>query len=341
MSCAIETSHLSKRYPVTQRYRDLLLHPFQRDERQALEDVSLRLPRGELAGLLGRNGAGKTTLIKILCTLVLPSAGRALVNGHDVARDPKAVRRSIGFVVSEERSFYWRLSGRQNLAFFATLNELHGAERDERIRKVVDLVGLQPHAERMFKDYSSGMKQRLAIARGLLTDPEILFLDEPTKTLDPLIARDIRSLVKNVLVGEQGRSVVFATNNLKEADTLFDSVTILESGRVVASGTRREIGELLAAGELHRLRVRGPDPVLEELSRSLRAEEVGVEVSRAPDAAGAVEVKLASPPGGPRISSLIQGMVAAGIEVESCTPLETSLEDVFARIVEKSAADVA
>ncbi|MDH3284665.1 MAG: ABC transporter ATP-binding protein [Acidobacteriota bacterium] len=341
MNHAIETLDLGKRYPVPRRYRDLLLRPFSSERRTALEGVSLQLKKGELAGLLGRNGAGKTTLIKILCTLVLPSSGQAFVNGYDVVRDQRAARRSIGFVVSEERSFYWRLTGRQNLGFFATLNNLSGAERDTRIRKVIRLVGLEAHADRMFKDYSSGMKQRLAIARGLLTDPEILFLDEPTKSLDPLIAREVRDLIKGVLVSDQGHSAILATNNLKEAEDLFDHVTILDEGRVLASRPRSEMRALLSGGDNHRIRVRTARGELERLLPSLGVLGFEVEIADSVESGDRHELQITSTAEGLRISELIERMVGAGIEVESCVALEPTLDEIFTRIVERRTRDAA
>jgi ABC-2 type transport system ATP-binding protein len=341
MGYAIETVDLGKRYPVPRRYRDLLLRPFSIEKRTALEGISLQLKRGELAGVLGCNGAGKTTLIKILCTLLLPSSGRAFVNGYDVVRDQRAARLSIGFVVSEERSFYWRLTGRQNLGFFATLNNLSGAVREERIRKVIHLVGLGARADSMFKDYSSGMKQRLAIARGLLTNPEILFLDEPTKTLDPLIAKEVRYMVKDLLVGERGHSVILATNNLKEAEDLFDHVTILDEGHVLASCSRNEMRALLADPHTHRVQVCTARGELEHLIPSLEVLGFAVQIADSSDSDDRHELEVNITAEGLRISDLIGRLIGAGIEVESCAALEPTLDEIFTRIVERQTRNVA
>ena len=186
----------------------------------ALKDINIRVNKGELFGLLGPNGAGKTTLIKILSGLILPNQGNAYVSGYDLARDGKQARRVVGYVVSEERSFYWRLTGRQNLKFFAILNNLSLSEAKYRIDEVIALTGLDDAADRMFKDYSSGMKQKLAIARGLITHPQILLMDEPTKSLDPLAAMNLRRLIKENIVGENKKTVFLATHNLSEAEEL-------------------------------------------------------------------------------------------------------------------------
>ncbi|UEC42610.1 MAG: hypothetical protein METHAR1v1_740008, partial [Methanothrix sp.] len=147
--------------------------------------VDLLIRKGEVFGILGPNGAGKTTLIKILCTLVLPTAGAAKVNGYDVVRESGRVRDSIGLVTTDERSFYWRLTGRQNLEFFASLHNFYSDDGREIVEELLEVVDLKDAADVRFLNYSAGMKQRMAIARGLLNDPAVLFMDEPTRSLDP------------------------------------------------------------------------------------------------------------------------------------------------------------
>jgi ABC-2 type transport system ATP-binding protein len=241
LSYSIETSNLTKRFPVIRGYLDMLLRPFRKKEVTALKDVNLQVKKGELFGLLGPNGAGKTTLIKILCTLILPTSGKAYVNGLEVTVDGKKIRKTIGYVVSDERSFYWRLTGRQNLRFFAQLNNLSNREGERRIKRLLNFMGLTADAERMVKDYSTGMRQKLAIARGLLTDPDIIFMDEPTKGLDPLISQSLRRLVREKLVEEEKRTVVFATHNLSEAEEMCDRIAIIDKGEVKKAGTVDEI----------------------------------------------------------------------------------------------------
>jgi ABC-2 type transport system ATP-binding protein len=158
-------------------------HPFSREEVTAVQDADIAVEQGELFGLLGPNGAGKTTLIKLLSTLIVPTAGTAKVNGHDLREQPK-IKASIGLVTGDERSFYWRLTGRQNLEFFAGLNGFSADKAARRIDEVLEMIDLTDRAEERFQTYSTGMKQRLSLARGLLHDPPILFMDEPTKSLD-------------------------------------------------------------------------------------------------------------------------------------------------------------
>jgi ABC-2 type transport system ATP-binding protein len=252
----IETLRLTKRFPVRDGY-GALLRLKRREWLTAVDEVSLSIPRGELFGLLGPNGAGKTTLMKLLCTLVLPTAGEARVAGLDVVRGASAVRRLVGLVACEERSFYWRLSGRQNLEFFAALAGLKPPETRARIAEVLEIVGLSEQAERQFMSYSTGMRQRMAIARGLLNMPDLLILDEPTRSLDPLSAHELRQFVRQRLVEELGRTVVLVTHRLDEAEELCDRVAVMSRGRLVACGSAAQIKRRVAARERYLIDIRG------------------------------------------------------------------------------------
>ena len=219
----------------------------------AVRDVSLSVERGEIFGLLGPNGAGKTTLTKVLCTLILPSGGSATICGHDLARQQSKVKASIALISSEERSFYWRLSGLRNLHFFAALNGLSRTEADERIPEVLESVGMAEAAGRRFQEYSTGMKQRMALARGLLADPEIFFMDEPTKGLDPVAVKDLHELIRNQLTS-QGKTVIMATHHLVEAEQVCDRIGIMSGGRMRAVGGVRELaGDASLADFFHSL----------------------------------------------------------------------------------------
>jgi len=199
---------LVKRYPIFRGFRELVFKPFDRRTVTALDGLDLEVGRGRVFCLLGPNGAGKTTLIKILAGLVLPDGGRALVDGHDVAREPGPARTAVGTAVSDERSFYWRLTGRQNLEFFGALYGLRGAARDRRIEEVLRIAGLDGAAGLRFNGYSTGMRQMLAFARALLADAAILLVDEPTRSLDPQAADRIRSFLRDELAGRQGKTIL-------------------------------------------------------------------------------------------------------------------------------------
>jgi ABC-2 type transport system ATP-binding protein len=258
-SLAIEAHGLVKHFPSAQRWRDLVrLLPHWRDRQDitALDGVDLAVRRGEVFGLVGPNGAGKTTLIKVLCALILPTAGHARVNGYDLGQE-QAIKASVGLVAGDERSFHWRLSGRDNLIFFG---RLHGLERRRAARRAEELliqVGLAEVADRRFQTYSAGMRQRLAIARGMLHTPAILFMDEPTLSLDPIATRRIHELIREDLVGRQGTTVFLATHRLDEATVLCERVAILDRGRIRASGTLGELRRLLRSGQRYEVVVRG------------------------------------------------------------------------------------
>jgi ABC-2 type transport system ATP-binding protein len=235
-STAILARDLVKRYPVVRGFRDLVLKPFDRRTVTALDGLDLAVAQGRVFCLLGPNGAGKTTLIKILGTLVLPDGGRASVGGHDVAREPGQARRSVGYAVADERSFYWRLTGRQNLEFFAALHGFRGARRDRRVAELLRLAGLEDAADLRFNAYSTGMRQMLAFARALLADASILLVDEPTRSLDPLAADRARDFLREELARRQGRTILWATHDLGEAADCADDIAVISRGRIRLAG---------------------------------------------------------------------------------------------------------
>ena len=256
MSFAIETFALTKRFVKTKGLRDLLLTPRSRAEVVAVDRVNLAVEEGELFGLLGPNGAGKTTLIKLLCTLIAPTSGTARVNGYDL-REEGRVKASVGLVTGDERSFYWRLSGRQNLEFFASLHGLSPRQGRRKVEEVLELMGLEEVADERFQTYSTGMRQRLSLARGLLNDPKVLFLDEPTKSLDPRATRHLHDFIKGELVGRRGVTVFLTTHRPEEAEQLCDRIAIMDKGRIRACGTIAELGQMLHEGRRYILRIEG------------------------------------------------------------------------------------
>jgi ABC-2 type transport system ATP-binding protein len=218
--------------------------PRKREQVTALDGVSLAIPVGEVHGLLGPNGAGKTTLVKILSTVLLPSSGRALVCGHDVVTETKSVRPLIGIVFGGERGLYTRLSARKNLEYWGALYRLSGAEIKSRSTALLERVGLTERADQRVEEFSRGMKQRLHLARGLMGDARVLFLDEPTTGMDPLAAREFRTLIGE-LKGE-GRTILLTTHDMVEAETVCDRVTLIDRGRILATETPRSLGSLIS-----------------------------------------------------------------------------------------------
>jgi ABC-2 type transport system ATP-binding protein len=227
---AIEIENLRKVYVSTRG-----VFRRERVENVALAGIDLRIGRGELFGLLGPNGAGKTTTVKILTTLLLPSSGVARVLGRDVVHQTGEVRRRIGFVFGGDRGLYWRLSGLDNLRYFADLYRIPPAVSRRRIPELLEQLGLAGRERDKVEGYSRGMKQRLHLARGLLNDPEVLFLDEPTIGLDPVGARDLRVLVRGL--ADAGKTIFLTTHYMFEADAICDRVAVIKKGEIVAGGT--------------------------------------------------------------------------------------------------------
>jgi ABC-2 type transport system ATP-binding protein len=212
----------------------------------ALDGVNFTIAPGEVFGLLGPNGAGKTTLIKILSTLVLPDSGRALVYGTDVVKHPRAVLKKLQAVLAEGWGFERRLSGRQNLEFYATLYGISPADAAKRIDEILEFCQLGDAADQMFQKYSTGMTRKLLVGRALLTDASVLLFDEPTSGLDPVAAADFRNFLRNTLVRERGKTLIWATHNLSEAQQVCDTIGVLNKGTIVARGTPSEIRSAIA-----------------------------------------------------------------------------------------------
>jgi len=205
----------------------------------ALKGVSFSVNEGEIFGLLGPNGAGKTTLIKILTTLLLPDAGRAIVNGFDVVKQPEEVRKSVGVMLMGERALYWKLTGRENLEFFGSLYKVPKDILKKRINEIVEFLGIQEFIDRLVETYSSGQKVLLAFAKALINDAPIIFLDEPTVALDPRRAIEVRQKIKKLK--EEGKTIFLTTHIMQEAEELCDRVAIIDEGRIVAIGTPDEL----------------------------------------------------------------------------------------------------
>ena len=226
-------------------------------EVEAVRGISFAVEQGELFGLLGPNGAGKTTTIKMLITLLLPTSGQARVLGLDVVDDPRAVRKRIGYVFGGDRGLYERLSGRDNLRYFAELYGVSGKAQRLRIDEVLELVGLKGREQERVEGYSRGMRQRLHIARGILHDPEVVFLDEPTIGVDPVGARELRVTIGDLIAS--GKTVLLTTHYMFEADALCDRIAVIAKGRIVGEGTPAALKAGVAEGRVTEIEVFGVD----------------------------------------------------------------------------------
>ena len=324
-SAAIRAEGLHKHFIRRRGLRQLVRRPFAPADRvTALDGVDLEVDRGEVFGLLGPNGAGKTTLLKILACLVLPDAGRCTVHGHDVLVDDRAVKRAIGYVTADERSFYWRLSARQNLIFFARLYGVPGSHLATRVDALLARMELADRAAEPFSSFSSGMRQRLALARALLHDPPIMVLDEPTRSLDPVTAAHIRTFVRRDLASGEGKTILLATHNLHEAAEICDRMAVLARARVRQVGRLDDFRRLLKGARRYRLVTDRP------------VELAGTASSRpsptpAPAPAVAVEIE---PEDGLDLAPLLRQLTGAGVRVLEFTRLEPTLEEVFAPLLD-------
>ncbi|MFA5100337.1 MAG: ABC transporter ATP-binding protein [Candidatus Omnitrophota bacterium] len=240
----LEAIHITKDFLPSFSLKQWLLPSGKARERaRALDDVSFLLPQGSILAVLGPNGAGKTTLLKILATLILPEQGAVTVNGCKLGHDDERIKKSIGLAGSGERSFYWRLTGRQNLEFFAAMYGLYGRDAVKRVDELAELFKIDYLGKR-FDSYSTGMQQKCAILRALLHDPGILLLDEPTKSLDYTSARELRDFIKEHLVNDRKKSVIFTTHDMEEAKNFAGLFMILHQGKKIAFGTLEELKKL-------------------------------------------------------------------------------------------------
>ncbi|MGE5587033.1 MAG: ATP-binding cassette domain-containing protein [Clostridia bacterium] len=304
------------------------LSPGQPAEVEALKDVSLTIEHGELFGLLGPNGAGKTTFTKVLSTLLLPSAGKAFVLGHNVATEYKRIRPRIGLVLGGERGLYWRLNAWDNLQYFADLYHVPPPVAKRRISELLEMVGLSGRAHDLVETYSRGMKQRLHIARSLVADPEFLIMDEPTIGLDPVAARAVRNLLKELR--SRGKTILLTTHYMYEAEELCQRVAILHRGRVLKVASPEEFKEVVAGGCTVEIQARH---ITQDHLKGLR-QEPGVEVvaEQSNDSEDDVRTLVVH---GTNVRNRIDGILRAiaGAEVLVFRVKEPSLEEAYVKMV--------
>jgi ABC-2 type transport system ATP-binding protein len=325
----VELENLTKRYPVRRRLPDVLLHPRRGGYVTAVDTVSWTIGRGEFFGLLGPNGAGKTTIFKMLSTLVTPDKGNARVGGFDLMRHPARVRSIVGPVIADERSLNWRISAYENLRLYATLHGLRGVDRERRVRELLDVVGLEGTGYQLVGSFSTGMKQRLLLARALLAYPAVLLLDEPTRSLDPVAARQFRKFLREDIVGEQGCTVLLATHNTEEALELCDRLAVLDKGRLVALGTPDELSSNLTGQRYRIVSLGSLDATVSILERHNGA--LRIVRSKETDGDPAVEVEI---DGTEELAAqLLTALVMNGVEVARFEKVRLPLADLIERLV--------
>ncbi|MCD6563970.1 MAG: ATP-binding cassette domain-containing protein [Thermoproteales archaeon] len=291
---------------------------------EALKGISFAINKGEIFGLLGPNGAGKTTTIKILSTLLLPDDGDAWVNGYHVVKEANKVREIIGVSLYSDRGFYWKLTGYENLMYFAYLYHLNPEYAKKRIKYLLDILELSKDADRLVEEYSTGMKSKLNFARALIHDPEIIFLDEPTIGLDPNSARKIREIIRDLK--KEGKTILLTTHNMYEADILCDRIAIINKGKIIALGTPNELKSVVEKDRVIEIQIYG---ILNGLTDKIRkingVKRVGL-IQEEKSLKNRIKVIMESDDVVPEVLRIL---VSEKIKVESIKSVEPSLEDVF------------
>jgi ABC-2 type transport system ATP-binding protein len=302
----------------------------------ALNGIDLAIRPGELFGLLGPNGSGKTTTIKCLSTILIPDEGTVTVNGFDVQKETSMVRASLGMVVGGERTLYWKLTARDNLLFFASLYKMKKRYAKKRVNELLDVFELSDRADERLEDYSTGMRQKVTIARALLHDPPILLLDEPTLGLDPGFSRQLRKQIRS-LSEEQGKTVLLTTHYMAEADELCDRVAFINKGNIVAVDTPSRIKARVKDEEVVEVSVYSPPADVEGYVRSLLPESEVVKFIVGNEAEGCPSrIKVIGGAAEEHIGIIIDGLRKKGVRIGALNVGGPTLEDVFIKLTEKS-----
>lgn len=329
MDFAIETEHLSRIYKLRGSKKS------EPKQLVALEGVNLQVRRGELFGLLGPNGAGKTTLIKILTTLLSPSSGWARVAGFDVVKEPQNVRLHINMVSGGESSGYGLLTVRENLWMFSQFYGMPSAQANERIKELLQVVGLSDRINTKSSDLSTGLRQKMNIVRGFLTDPDVLFLDEPTLGLDVGASRDVRRFIRRWVDEDPSRTILITTHYMAEADELCDRVAIINKGQVLACDTPATLKHRLQGEAIIRMEVSPLNGLGVDIFESLPG--VRKVVHRPQDGFSVLEFILEQDDA---LGAVVNTMTSANIHILNLHKREPSLEDVFVDLVGRSMEQV-
>jgi ABC-2 type transport system ATP-binding protein len=292
---------------------------FRRRRTEALRGVSLAVPVGAIVGVLGPNGAGKTTLLSILATLLTPDAGTVTVLGHDVVHDANRLRRRLN-LASGRPSFLWSLRVGEIVEFYGRLYGLWGARLRARVDELIDLCELTAHRQAQYNELSTGLKQRVALAKALVNDPELLFLDEPTLGLDPDVSVRVRAYI-GALRRDRGKTIVLTTHYMREAEALCDEIAFIKAGRILARGTPGDLKRQIQIGDVIALKLDPPAPAgLAELPGVLRCQEADGWIECTVDEAEK------------RLPELLRLLHAEGVVVRNVAVREPDLEDVFVEL---------
>jgi ABC-2 type transport system ATP-binding protein len=333
MPSAVETDGLTKWYVRPRSVVDLV-RGRPATQKLALTDVTLCVEQGEVFGLLGPNGSGKTTFLKILSTILSPTSGTARIFGHDVLREPRQVRQLVALVTAEERSLYWRLTGRQNLEFFARLYGIERRRMDMKISELLELFVLSDAEHVRVAEYSTGMRQKLAIARGLLSDPKLLFLDEPTRGLDPAAAHNLLNLVRERAVEHFENTVILTTHIAREVEQLCDRIATLNHGTLTYLGPVELLGRSAERTVTYSMLVSGMSAVMTERIRT----KPGVLACTSVEGNGVANIEIVLACDAITLSDVLRLLLFNNVEVLRCSLKERSLEETFRAVFDISDA---
>jgi len=329
MNLAIHTQNLGRIYKIRGGKKT------EPKELEALRDVDLEIPRGELFGLLGPNGAGKTTLIKILTTLLAPTSGRAWVTGFDVTKDSHKVRARINMVSGGEASGYGLLTVRENLWMFSQFYGIPSKEANRRIKQLMEVVGLGDRLNTKSSDLSTGLRQKMNIVRGFMTNPEVLFLDEPTLGLDVGASRDVRRFIRQWIDEDHFRTLLLTTHYMVEADELCDRVAIINEGRVLACDTPANLKRRLQQDAIFKMEVSPLNGLNVDSFEGLPGVRKAIHVPK--DGTAELDLILEKDDA---LGGVVNMMTSNDVHILNLHKREPTLEDVFVDLVGRSMEEV-
>ena len=292
----------------------------------AVDAIDFSVPKGEIFGLLGPNGAGKTTSVKMLCTLITPTSGDAYINNFSIAKDQQKVRENLGVMLTGERTLYWKLTGQENLEYFAALYHMDSTYGKTRIHSLLGLVGLSERQDTLVENYSTGMRIRLSFAKALLNDAPVLLFDEPTASLDPQSSHLIRDIIRNLK--RQGHAVILTTHNMEEADALSDRVAIIDHGKIVVLGSPSELKQKVKSSDIIEIEARN---VVEQTVNALQSfsEVSKVAITSANQGGETQLIRVHVEKGKEVLPRILEFFVRKQVTITKVTFIEPTLEDVF------------
>jgi len=292
----------------------------------AVDGIDFSVPEGEIFGLLGPNGAGKTTTIKMLCTLITPTSGDALINGFSIAKDQQKVRENLGVMLTGERTLYWKLTGQENLEYFAALYHLDSTSAKNRIPELLKLVGLDERQDTLVENYSTGMRIRLSFTKALLNDARVLLFDEPTASLDPQSSHLIRDIIRDLK--QQGHAIILTTHNMEEADLLSDRVAIIDQGKIEALASPSELKQKVKRTDIIEIEARNLNERTAETLQSLsEVSKVALTSSAHPGETELLRVHVEK--GKEVLPRILEFLVRKQVTITKVSFIEPTLEDVF------------